>query len=109
MSAKIGRSATRLFRALSWLPNLKRRLPVVEVLFLSTLAHPNFAKGEADAEIAFSISPERQFGVRSEAIVEPRVVPVASQLSKNRHRDRRVLGMGLFSCLAGSTAIRSVL
>jgi len=70
---------------LSWLPDLEERLPGAEVLLQPTLARPDFAKGEADAEIAFAISPEPQPGIRSEVIAEPRVFPVASQVFKSQH------------------------
>jgi DNA-binding transcriptional LysR family regulator len=66
-------------RLLPRLPELEARLPGYALHLHPTLATPDFKRGEADAEIFYTIGarPTRE-GVVERELARPRVIPVAS-------------------------------
>lgn len=65
-------------RLLSRLPELTGSPRNWEVNIQPTLAHPDLARAEADAEIVFTDVEEAKDELKAEVLVRPRVFPVAS-------------------------------
>jgi LysR family transcriptional regulator, glycine cleavage system transcriptional activator len=65
-------------RLLMRLPELTGPPQDWEVNLQPTLSHPDLARGEADAEIVYADMVEERADVSAEALVRPRVFPVAS-------------------------------
>jgi LysR family transcriptional regulator, glycine cleavage system transcriptional activator len=65
-------------RLLMRLPELTGPPHNWEVNLQPTLSHPDLARGEADAEIVYADVVEPRLDVSAEALVRPRVFPVAS-------------------------------
>ena len=74
-------------RVLPRLPELEALLPDHEINLLPTLARPDFARDEADAEIIFLEAVEPRDGVRFELLSSPRVFPAASAAFRARHAE----------------------
>jgi DNA-binding transcriptional LysR family regulator len=74
-------------RVLPKLPELEALLPEHEITLLPTLARPDFARDEADAEIIYLETAAPRDGVRAELLSSPRVFPVASAAFRARHAD----------------------
>lgn len=65
------------------LSRLEAALPGVEIILRPTDRSPDFAKGEADAEIGFNLPPARG-GLASAELLRPRFFPVASPIFVSR-------------------------
>lgn len=65
-------------RLLARLPILEASLGNTEVILQPAITRPDFDRDEADAEIVFLEQPETRDGLRSELLVRPRVIAVAS-------------------------------
>lgn len=65
-------------RLLSRLPELDARLERWEIVLQPTLAHPNFERREADAEIVYYYDFVPRADTSAELLARPRVFPVAS-------------------------------
>lgn len=65
-------------RLLPRLPELQERLKALEVTLQPTLARPDFARDEADAEIVYLDDFQHGPGLRADLLAQPQVFPVAS-------------------------------
>lgn len=63
---------------------LEARLPGTEITLQPTLAQPDLARGEADAEIIYAEDFSPPPAINAEVIIRPRVFPVASPAFINR-------------------------
>lgn len=72
-------------RLLARLPILEASLTDTEVILQPTSERPDFDRDEADAEIVFLEQPEARDGLRSELLVRPRILAVASPALLRRH------------------------
>lgn len=72
-------------RLLARLPMLEASLADTDVILQPTSTRPDFDKDEADAEIVYLEHPDERDGVRSELLVRPRILAVASPALLRRH------------------------
>jgi LysR family transcriptional regulator, glycine cleavage system transcriptional activator len=72
-------------RLLARLPMLEASLGSTEVILQPTSTRPDLGKDEADAEIVYLEAPETSGGLRSELLVRPRILAVASPALLARH------------------------
>jgi len=72
-------------RLLARLPMLEAGLANTDVILQPTTTRPDFDKDEADAEIVYLEEVEKRDGVRSELLVRPRIVAVASPVLLKRY------------------------
>lgn len=72
-------------RLLARLPMLEAGLANTDVILQPTTTRPDFDKDEADAEIVYLEQPEKAAGIRSELLVRPRIVAVASPVLLRRY------------------------
>lgn len=66
------------------MPHLKERMPGCEIVLNPTLARPDLARGEADAEIVHLPGDKPIPGIHSELLAAPRTFPVASPALRAR-------------------------
>ena len=72
-------------RLLARLPMLEASLADTDVILQPTSERPDFDRDEADAEIVYLEHEEQIDGVRSELLVRPRILAVASPALMRRH------------------------
>lgn len=72
-------------RLLARLPMLEASLTDTDVILQPTYTRPDFGKDEADAEIIYLEEPDKADGLRSEMLVRPRILAVASPVLLRRH------------------------
>jgi DNA-binding transcriptional LysR family regulator len=72
-------------RLLARLPMLEARLADTEVILQPTTTRPDLDKQEADAEIVYLEQAEKRDGLRSELLVRPRILAVASPVLLKRY------------------------
>ena len=72
-------------RLLARLPMLEARLAATEVILQPTTTRPELDKQEADAEIVYLEEAEKRDGLRSELLVRPRILAVASPVLLKRY------------------------
>lgn len=67
------------------LPLLQQELPGFEIELFPTVSRPDFARGDADAEVICTNTLEIAAGARAELVAHPRVHAVASPSFKSSH------------------------